>query len=150
MVKIRPKAFLLGPVFHKTAKPLLDGLFGMARWWNTYGTEVPFSDEDHAFTLSSEQFWGRAARASETFMVRTLVIFGGFLGRLSWLDKAKKAVLIAPPFSISEDWTYLVEIVKTTEIGICVSVCCCLKRHCLTASCAASARMAGPPSTCRF
>jgi hypothetical protein len=68
---------------------LLGGQFGMARWWHPYSTEVPFSDRDLLFTLCSEQFWGRAARASETFMVRTLVIFGGIVRSAILVAKAK-------------------------------------------------------------
>src|ERR1700687_3104276 len=37
---------------------------GMALWWNYFGTHVPFSDSPLGLTFPSEQFWGRAARAS--------------------------------------------------------------------------------------
>jgi hypothetical protein len=32
--------------------------------WHKFGTRVPFSDSQLRLTLLSEQFWGRAARAS--------------------------------------------------------------------------------------
>ena len=37
----------------------------MAHWWGNAGTGVPFSNLDTPFIFRDEQFWGRAARASE-------------------------------------------------------------------------------------
>ena len=61
-----------------------------------------------------------------------------------------KGGAVAPPLTFKAHFIYLVEIVKTTEIGICVFAAFLLNCHCFTASCAASARMAGPPKTCRL
>ena len=38
----------------------------MARWWEGNGTEVLFAPMPLPFIFTSEQFWGRAARAPET------------------------------------------------------------------------------------
>jgi hypothetical protein len=38
--------------------------YWLALWWDELGTRVPFSDSPRSLTFPSEQFWGRAARAS--------------------------------------------------------------------------------------
>ena len=39
-------------------------IYRLALWWDKFGTRVPFSDSLLGLTFPSEQFWGRAARAS--------------------------------------------------------------------------------------
>ena len=39
-------------------------IYRLALWWDKFGTRVPFSDSPLSLTFLSEQFWGRAARAS--------------------------------------------------------------------------------------
>ena len=39
-------------------------IYRLALWWDKFGTRVPFSDSPLGLTFPSEQFWGRAARAS--------------------------------------------------------------------------------------
>jgi hypothetical protein len=47
----------------------------IARWWVRAGTEVPFTKLPEISIFVSEQFWGRAARASRLERVRTPVKF---------------------------------------------------------------------------
>ncbi len=39
-------------------------IYGLALWWDKFGTRVLFSDSSLSHTFPIEQFWGRAARAS--------------------------------------------------------------------------------------
>ena len=69
-------------------------IYGLALWWDNFGTRVLFSDSPLSLTFPVEQFWGRAARASWVRRIRTPVLIlrrtphRRFtpLARSSWID----------------------------------------------------------------
>ncbi len=105
------------------------------------------------FTFFSEQFWGRAARASVIRKDPGARYFWWSIFSDSSMQTKKAARCASPLASISSlRVSYCVLIVKFTVMGTCVSTAWPsrmygLKRHCFTASRAASARIVGPAVT---
>jgi hypothetical protein len=68
----------------------------LAHWWEASSTDVPFSGDRSSFNLLSEQFWGRAARASRDsqefrgarYFCASFALSGG--GTVPWTTRPKR------------------------------------------------------------
>jgi hypothetical protein len=80
----------------KASKSLIAGGIRGHPFSDEYGTEVPYAEAWERFIFLLEQFWGRAARASQARKSLGAPVIFGFFCRAS-------CDMLLPPFSDSEE-----------------------------------------------